>query len=310
MTCSHLQHYSAISDLIATLYFDIPYLTHRKPRPTDMIQREGRILRQGNLNQNVQIFRYITEGSFDAYSWQLLETKQRFIDELLSGSLCERSGSDVEDTALSYAEVKALAVGNPLIKLRVETANELGRYLTLQRKLVESRQNMEQTMLELPAKIERQRERIEWCENDIAALSRERTVSDKERRRAIRERIHSAVRANTGQPSDRTLMSYRGFSIILPQNMINEKPFVKLQREGTYSVELGDTEQGVLVRIDNFMAGLPEHICKLRDNLDAMLDKKRWLETELSKTEGYSSQIEKCKARLDEFDKARGVEKR
>ena len=89
-----------------------------------MVQREGRILRQGNQNKKVDIFRYITEGSFDAYSWQLLETKQRFISELLSGSLTERSGSDIEDTVLNYAEVKALAVGNPLIKERVEKANE------------------------------------------------------------------------------------------------------------------------------------------------------------------------------------------
>ena len=90
-----------------------------------MTQREGRILRQGNTNSKVQIFRYITEGSFDAYSWQLLETKQRFITGLLSGSLTERSGKDIEDTVLDYAEVKALAVGNPLVKERVKTANEL-----------------------------------------------------------------------------------------------------------------------------------------------------------------------------------------
>ena len=97
-----------------------------------MTQREGRILRQGNENKKVYIYRYITEGSFDAYSWQLLETKQRFISGLLSGSLTERSGSDIESTVLDYAEVKALAVGNPLIKERVETANELTRYLALQ----------------------------------------------------------------------------------------------------------------------------------------------------------------------------------
>lgn len=81
-----------------------------------MTQREGRILRQGNANPQVYIYRYITEGSFDAYSWQLLETKQRFISGLLSGSLTTRSGADIEDTVLDYAEVKALAVGNPLVK--------------------------------------------------------------------------------------------------------------------------------------------------------------------------------------------------
>ena len=103
------------------------------------------------------IYRYITEGSFDAYSWQLLETKQRFISGLLSGSLTTRSGADIEDTVLDYAEVKALAVGNPLVKKRVEAANELTRYLTLQRKLVDSRIRKEKELLELPGKVEHQR---------------------------------------------------------------------------------------------------------------------------------------------------------
>lgn len=96
--------------LIALHHIDVPW------RPADMTQREGRILRRGNTNSKVYIYRYITEGSFDAYSWQLLETKQRFISELLSGSLTERSGTDIADTVLDYAEVKALAVGDPLVK--------------------------------------------------------------------------------------------------------------------------------------------------------------------------------------------------
>lgn len=121
-----------------------------------MTQREGRILRQGNTNSKVYIYRYITEGSFDAYSWQLLETKQRFISELLSGSLTERSGTDIADTVLDYAEVKALAVGNPLVKQRVEAANELTRYMALQSKLVESRIRLEKELLEMPGQIHNQ----------------------------------------------------------------------------------------------------------------------------------------------------------
>ena len=129
--------------LIAVHHLDIPW------RPADMTQREGRILRQGNENKKVSIYRYITEGSFDAYSWQLLETKQRFIAELLSGSMDQRSGSDIEGTVLDYAEVKALAVGNPLVKVRVEAANELTRLMTLQRKTMETRVAMEKELMEL-----------------------------------------------------------------------------------------------------------------------------------------------------------------
>ena len=89
----------------------------------------------GNENEKVYIFRYITEGSFDAYSWQLLETKQRFIEALLAGSIKQRAGSDIGDTVLGYAEVKALAIGNPLIKKRVEVSNELTKCINMQRKI-------------------------------------------------------------------------------------------------------------------------------------------------------------------------------
>ena len=100
--------------LVAIHHLDVPW------RPADMVQREGRILRQGNTNEKVHIYRYITKESFDAYSWQLLETKQRFISQILSGMVTERTGVEVDEAVLNYAEVKALAIGNPLIKERVE----------------------------------------------------------------------------------------------------------------------------------------------------------------------------------------------
>ena len=136
--------------LIAIHHLDVPW------RPADMTQREGRILRQGNTNPEIFIYRYVTTGSFDAYSWQLLETKQRFITSILSGHLRERSGSDVSDTALSYAEVKAIAVGNPLVKKRVETSNELDRLTILRRERFKQLEAMEQELESLPSKIENQ----------------------------------------------------------------------------------------------------------------------------------------------------------
>ncbi|MBR0457315.1 MAG: DEAD/DEAH box helicase family protein [Firmicutes bacterium] len=127
--------------LIAVHHLDLPW------RPADMVQREGRILRAGNRNAKVEIYRYISEGSFDAYSWQLLETKQRFITDILSGSIAGNSGSEVDDTVLNYAEVKALALGNPLLRSRVETRNELSRLSVLQRKSIENRLRLEQRYL-------------------------------------------------------------------------------------------------------------------------------------------------------------------
>lgn len=301
--------------LIALHHIDVPW------RPADMTQREGRILRQGNVNSQVYIYRYITEGSFDAYSWQLLETKQRFISGLLSGSLTTRSGADIEDTVLDYAEVKALAVGNPLVKKRVEAANELTRYLTLQRKLVDSRIRMEKELLELPGKVEHQRSLISKCEEDLSCYrdwKKENPPAtetclkkeEAEKRKVLREYITSAVRDYALETREKTLMNYRGFDIVLPANMILEKPYVWLSRQGKYYVELGDTEIGNLVRIDNFLDALDNHLEKLKIGLSKLTEKEIELKAELAKDENYSEQIEKYRAEVERLDKKLGVNKK
>ena len=290
--------------LIAIHHLDVPW------RPADMTQREGRILRQGNENKTVKIFRYITEGSFDAYSWQLLETKQRFIAGLLSGSLEERTGSDVEDTVLDYAEVKALAIGNPLIKERVEVANELTRLLTLQRKAVETYFALEKELAELPGKMEHQRELIEKCRLDAAFMQESFVAQDKDTRKTLRKAIFDAVCANSLATKETELLTYQGFRIILPTNMSVEKPFVWLQREGRYYVELGDSEIGCLIRLDNAIEGLPEHLQKLEDNLALMEQRQVALEAELQKEEDFAEQIAACKERLAKIDKKLGVDQK
>ncbi len=301
--------------LIALHHIDVPW------RPADMTQREGRILRQGNTNSKVQIFRYITEGSFDAYSWQLLETKQRFITGLLSGLLTERSGTDIEDTVLDYAEVKALAVGNPLVKERVETANELSRYLTLQRKLVESRIRMEKELLEMPGKMSNQKNNIAGCEADIAyytgwkranpAPSDNKVKKDAaEKRKQLRDYLHSSLMGYVLEPKEKILMTYRGFEVILPANMTREKPYVWLKRKGRYYVELGDTNTGNLIRIDNFLNDLQTHLDKLNKGLAKLLERERQLKEELRKEESFSDEIEDCRKKLEILDKKLGVDKK
>lgn len=301
--------------LIALHHIDVPW------RPADMTQREGRILRQGNTNAQVYIYRYITEGSFDAYSWQLLETKQRFISDLLSGSLTARSGADIEDTVLDYAEVKALAVGNPLVKKRVEAANELTRYLALQRKLVDSRIGMEKELLELPGRMEHQRELIIQCEEDFSYYQAWRAANpsaadnhskkeEAERRKALREDIAAAIKNYVLEAREKTLMTYRGFTIVLPANMTLEKPYVWLSRQGKYYVELGDTEIGNLVRIDHYLDTLDGHLERLKTDLSKLTEKETELKAELAKDESYSEQIEKYSAEVERLDKKLGVSKK
>ena len=267
------------------------------------------------------IYRYITEGSFDAYSWQLLETKQRFISSLLSGSLTERSGTDIADTVLDYAEVKALAVGDPLIKERVEAANELTRYMTLQHKLVESRLRLEKELLELPAKIQNQMNLIESCKRDItayaewkkanppAADSRQKKA-EADNRRQLRELIGDAVRENALETKERTLLTYRGFDIVLPANMSPERPYLWLKRSGKYYVELGDTDIGNLIRTDNFLDSLDEHLAALEQGLESLNDKERDIRSELSKDESYTDRIEEYKKKIEKLDKRLGVDKK
>lgn len=300
--------------LIALHHIDVPW------RPADMTQREGRILRQGNMNSKVTIYRYITEGSFDAYSWQLLETKQRFISDLLSGSLIERNGADIEDTVLDYAEVKALAVGNPLVKQRVEVQNELYRYLSIQRKVVESRLRMEKELLELPAKIEGQKEEIAKTEQDAETYRKWKkdnptpvSAFDKKKeaayRRNLREVLNKAIKESAFSGKERILFGYRGFDIIIPANMSEIKPYIWIRGNGKYHIEMGDTETGNLMRIDNFIDGLEESVENLRLDLAKFEDRESEIKLELSRNENYTDKIDELRKKVADLDDRLGVNK-
>ncbi len=300
--------------LIAIHHLDIPW------RPADMTQREGRILRPGNANKKVYLYRYITEGSFDAYSWQLLETKQRFIADLLSGSLSSRSGRDIEDTVLSYAEVKALAVGNPLVKKRVETANELSRLLTLQRKAFETHAALLKEAELLPSKILSAKELIEASEKDSSSYETwkkensrlyEGKLSKKEaeERKTLRELLAKCLENELMQSKEKKLATYRGFSLILPAFLMKDKPYVYLEKEARHRVELGFMEKGLLIRIDNYLDALPEKIKKLQGDLKKMRAREASLKVELTKKEDYTEQIDSVQLELACLDKKLGVNK-
>lgn len=301
--------------LTAIHHLDIPW------RPADMTQREGRILRQGNMNKTISIFRYITQGSFDAYSWQLLETKQKIICDILSGSMTERSGADIENNVLNYAEIKALAVGNPLMKKRVEAANELSRFMILQNKLIESRLKLEKELLGIPAKIEKINNTISKCNDDIQnykmfkksnllVTSSNENIIQSDKRKIIRESISEALKSNIQKTKETVLMSYCGFDIVLPMNMVKEKPFVWLSGCGKYYVELGDTEVGNLIRIDNFLENLNGYLNKRQCELQDLITRKSDIERELNNKNSYSDDIEYYKAQVKKLDEELEVNKK
>lgn len=298
--------------LIAVHHIDVPW------RPADMVQREGRILRQGNTNEQVYIYRYITEGSFDAYSWQLLETKQRFISELLAGTFNERAESDVSDTVLNYAEVKALAIGNPKIKKRVELSNELNRYVSLQNSAETTRQSLEQETLDINIKIGELITRIDLCKKDIAFYDnwkkdnpfyyeQMKEKEGQEQRKDLREFIGDALRNNVDKQKDKKLITYRGFDIILPANMIIEKPFVWLVKNGKYYVEMGEADVGKLIRLDNFIEGLDKFLERLTNVLAEKKQRLEDINKELLKNEDYANKIQELKIEIAKIDKEIGV---
>lgn len=203
-----------------------------------------------------------------------------------------------------------MAVGNPLVKKRVEAANELSRYLALQRKAVETHVRLEKELMELPARINHQAEVIEKCKLDIEHYHNNYREIDKEERKAIRGALFAAVKSNILMPTERVAMTYKGFDIVLPVNMTVEKPFIWLQKNGRYYVELADTELGMLVRIDNYLDKLEEHLEKMQTSLSDMYARKSAAKAELSQKENYTDKIEEIKAQLERLDKKLGVNKK
>lgn len=287
--------------LCALHHLDVPW------RPADMVQREGRIIRQGNENKKIEIYRYITEGSFDAYSWQILENKQRIISNVLSGNVDSRTCDEIDDAVLDYAEVKALAIGNPLLKERVECANELSRCVTLQRKLLEMRSALEIEKLEIPGKIKRQKELAERAKADSEFIGKNKFIYKNEERAKLREVLFGLLKENELCDSEHTALSYRGFDVILPAGMFKHKPFVYIKNNGRYRIELGLAKTGILTRIDNFMDNFEKHLAKIGENLEKLKKRKVDIAQELSKDESYSDKIQSLKDRIEEIDKRLGV---
>lgn len=273
-------------------------------RPSDMMQREGRILRQGNSNKEIYIFRYVTQGSFDAYSYQILENKQKVISQILKGTVTARSVSEVDDAVLSYGEVKALAVGNPLIKERVEAHNELSRYRALRSKSEESKILLQKELREIPARIEKNNDLIFNSMLDVSFLRRKQPSCDAPVRSVIREKVSAAIR-NTAIAREEAVIeeNYCGFRIIRPAYMRPDKPFVYIEKNGRYTVEIGESDKGIMTRIDNVIAKIPELHKAFVQSRNALVKKQEDLKTEIESIEFYNEEIEFYSELLEDIDK-------
>ena len=285
------------SKLIAIHHLDVPW------RPADMIQREGRIIRQGNENKEVFIYRYIQEGSFDAYSWQLLETKQKFIDELLANSFSARSALDVSDTVLNYGEVKALAIGNMKLRERFEIYNELNRLRLLHNNDQQLRSRYERELLEIPKKIEELNELIVNYTYDYAIYESSKVEYSQEKRIELRNYIYDEVMANVMMKEERTILTYQGFEIILPMNMTEPKPYVWVVATHKHKVDMSNSASGCLIRIDNYLDNLGKKKKDLENEIAILKEKELSIKTALEKQVDYEPLILELKEKLEKIDK-------
>lgn len=287
--------------LKAIHHLDVPW------RPSDMVQREGRIIRPGNTNEEVFIYRYITEHSFDAYSWQLLEMKQNFISKLLNNDVHTRSIDDVDSTVLNYAEVKALAIGDPLIKERVETFNEMQRLLGVRYKYFEQREMLKDDIIikenHLPDYYQELEKTKDDCEYTLSLSPHEWSIEDK---RAFGQEVLKQVFVSNNEDKETNELEFRGFRIITVP-FIDDRRYIYLERKNKYRLDIADSDLGIATRLDNFINDFIKRVnaCENKIN-DAKLFIKQGKE-ELNKKEDYTSRINHLQKRLQDLDKKLGV---
>ena len=253
---------------------------YRRVRPSDIEQQEGRILRQGNRNEKVKIFRYVTEGTFDSYSWQLIENKQKFIGQIMTSKSPVRSCEDIDDAALSYAEVKALATGNPYIKEKMDLDIEVSKL-----KLMKANHTSQQYRLEddiskvYPHKIAVLKERIEGLEADIGIYEKNKPedketflmkvdgteyTERKEAGSALIELCKNKVAFGTSKKAGEFL----GMKMQLSYDYLYQKFNLSLKGKMSHNVELGADPSGNITRITNILEGMSKELDDAKAKLD------------------------------------------
>ena len=287
--------------LVALHHLDTPY------RPSDMEQREGRIIRQGNTNEKVQIFTYVMERTFDSYSYQILENKQRFISQINRGDLTVREAEDIDETTLSYAEIKAITAANPKIKRKMEVDAEVARLRVLEgqyrKNLYELQDKIHKTY---PEEIRKQELLIERIGKDLEMLKIRRPADPeafeisvngtvytdkKEGGKALTDALYAG---KVGTP----VAEYCGFTISMnPMSFLATEREITLAGEGQYVITIGDSASGNLTRLDNFLNDLPERETRLKNKLEQL---KNDLAIAKEQVEKPFEQAEKLKELLSE----------
>lgn len=266
-----------VQDLIVASHdLDVPW------RPRDLEQRRGRSIRQGNRNKKVDVIRYVTEGTFDSYLYQIIENKQKFISQIMTSKSPARSIEDIDEVALSYAEIKALATGNVHIKEKMDLDIQVSKLQLLKQSFLSQRYEMEDKAVKyFPAEIRKQEQHIAGYEADIAQV-KAHTPSERDTFPAIeisgetyhskKEAGHALIQAckDMTSPDSVPLGSYRGLSMELSYSSFSKEFVVSLKGEQTYYVPLGTDIFGNITRIDNEIEKFSDKLEHCREHLETL----------------------------------------
>lgn len=273
--------------LIALHHIDVPW------RPSDIEQQEGRILRQGNQNERVKIFRYVTENTFDSYSWQLIENKQKFIGQIMTSKSPVRSCDDVDEAALSYAEVKALATGNPYIKEKMTLDTEVAKLKLLKANFKSQKYRLEDAInKEYPVRIAKLEEKIEGLRQDIITRGSGEILSD-----GFEIRINGVsyddkkeggaaliAAARESKTPERTMIGdYKGFKLYSRFDAFFNLYYIHMQGRCEHTIEMSSDPAGMITRLNNCMAGFEKRLSDVQDALDETRIELETAEKEVTK---------------------------
>ena len=293
--------------LVALHDLDCPW------RPGDLAQRKGRIERQGNQNEKVHVFRYVTEGTFDAYLWQTVENKQKFISQIMSSKSPVRSCDDVDETALSFAEIKALCAGDPRIKERMDLDVDVSRLKLMKADHQSKQYQMEDNLLKyFPEQIEKHKGFIKGLEADMETLAahphpadsfagmevRGDTLTDKENAGAAL--LDACKEVKNAEPVQ--VGSYRGFAMSVSFDAFRQEYTLQLKGQMTHQATLGADPRGNLTRIDNALAQMPQRLESVKAQLDNLYQQQAAAKEEVGRPFPYEDELREKSARLTELD--------
>ena len=294
--------------LIALHDVDCPW------RPSDLEQRSGRIVRQGNENPQVDIYRYVTEQTFDAYLYQLVEGKQKFASQIMTSKSPVRSAEDIDETALSYAEIKMLATGNPYIKEKMDLDIQVQKLKMLKSNFLSEKYGLEDKVIKFyPQQIAYLKSRVEGLTKDVETAKLHPKPIDEQPLGMMVSGVSYSEKAEAGQaiinacksmnsPDAIPLGEYRGFQMELYFDTVQRNYVVKLKGETSRDVPLGDDSHGNIVRIDNGIERFEETLADTKNSLENTEKQFETAKQEITKPFAKEEELRAKTARLDELN--------